>query len=99
MIAIIHIIKPNPTLLLYPFSLLTKDSIPLKVNTTPTSSIIRKDIKGKSVFQLIKLKVAKTVAINAKITSKNTNGFFRFFQIEELLFCFPLLFKSLDTLL
>lgn len=86
-------------MILYPFSLLSKDSIPLKVNTTPTSSVIRNEIKGKSVFQWIKLMMDKMNAVNAKITSTNRNGFFRFFQIEDLSFCSQLLFKPLDKLL
>jgi len=47
----IHINVPRLIVILYPFSLLRRDSIPLIVKTIPTKVVIKNDIKGKSVFQ------------------------------------------------
>ncbi len=87
-IEMIHINVPRLIVILYPFSLLRRDSIPLIINTIPTNIVIRNDIKDKSVFQRTKLMTLKTVAVNAINTSTNKKGFFRSFQIENISFCF-----------
>lgn len=79
-----HISKPKPNVNLNPFPLLERDSIPLKTNTAPTSNIVNDVIKGKSIFQRIKLIMAKTVAVNANIISIIKNTFFRFLHTEGI---------------
>src|SRR5699024_8297485 len=90
MIAMRHISKPKPNVNLNPFPLLERGSIPLKTNTAPTSNIVNDVIKGKSIFQRIKLIMAKTVAVNANIISIIKNTFFRFLHTEGIAVFFSL---------
>src|SRR5699024_6219282 len=73
-----HISKPKPNVNLNPFSLLERDSIHPQTNTAQTINIVYEVNKGKSTFLLIKLIMAKTVAVNANIISIIKNTVFRF---------------------